>query len=503
MDTEQGIVPNKIHKIALPVIVMEFLEGGEMFDRIQERKSVSEMYISAVLKDIMTGLKGLHSKGYVHRDLKLENLMLVNTNPQSPVKIIDFGMMVEMDPKLQMYKSKGVQGTRGYVAPESITRCEYTPKTDVFQAGCTLYALLSGFQAFNPARLDQVINGKYFQMKGPGWDNISQSAKDLVAGMLANDPVKRLSVTEVLAHPWLHMSASDMDMGDAYYDRIKSLVLKQRMKEFFLDHDLSEGNNDRKAKLKAIVPYLYKRHDPTPQDKEEAEEKGILKSGESDNTDEGHIKDAKNAAEQGAEEFDNKIRHLRDVVIRSYSTKSELDPPSEQSSLHGSAPDLVKLRRASESKQTSVLKFADFKRILNTCDLPELANRQVFRIFDIGKNGEIDLKEFLLTLVAFRDGDDDKDDAAARFYFNMFDINGSGQIDLEELKLVMQCILLDDNNPRYMNTLSHGEQDVESLFKVMDMSSDGLVDFNEFKAFYDTIMIQSSPRCVEEYPERG
>jgi serine/threonine protein kinase len=497
MDTEEGIVPNKIHKIALPVIVMEFLEGGEMFDRIQERKSVSEMYISAVFKDIMTGLQGLHGKGYLHRDLKLENLMLVNTNPQSPVKIIDFGMMVEMNPKLQIYKSKGVQGTRGYVAPESLTRSEYSPKTDVFQAGCTLYALLSGFQPFNPARMDQVINGKYFQMKGPGWDNISQSAKELVAGMLAKDPAQRLSVAEVLAHPWLHTSTSDMDMGDAYYDRIKNLVLKQKMKDFFLDHDISEGNKTRKAKLKAIVPYLAKHHRATTRNKLEEEENAAAEE----------VKNAESiSAGQEAEDFDDKIRHLRDVMIRSYSIGSEHMASPDEVRKDGSKSDLVKLRRASETKQMSVLKFADFKRILNECDLPELANRQVFRIFDIGKNGEIDLKEFLVTLVAFRDGDEedeDENDATARFYFNMFDINDSGFIDLEELKLAVQCILLDDNNPRYMNSFKHGESDVESLFRAMDMSSDGKIDFDEFRAFYSTIMIQSSPRCMGDYEDDG
>lgn len=479
VDTADGIVPNKVFKVPLPVIVMEYLDGGEMFDRIQERKSVSEKYLSAVFKDVMTCLKGLHARGYLHRDLKLENLMLTNSSKQSPVKIIDFGMMVEMDKKLGTYRSKGVQGTRGYVAPESITRCEYSPKTEVFQAGCTLYALLSGYQAFNPKRMDQVINGKYFKMVGPGWDNISPEGKDLVAGMLAKDPRKRLSVDEVLAHPWMLSAASEEDMGDAYYERIKSLVLKQKLKDFFLNHEITQGNKLRQEKLKAVVPFLKNHH--------------RLKSSSPKSSDKSSVE-----MDPDSEEFDEKIRHLRDVVIRSYSGRStsvvddDMDvvlQPRDESRV-GDMP-----RRLSKETGEPILDYEAFKAILLECGLPELANRRVFRIFDIGKNGEIDLKEFLVTMVAFRGAGEevgeDGDEAEIRFYFNMFDINDSGIIDIDELRLAVQCILTDDTNPRCFMETFRGE-DVDTLFATMDIAKNGHVDFEEFKAFFETVMIQSS-----------
>ena len=477
MDTKGGYVRNKIHLMCLPVIVMEYMGGGEMFDRIQERKSITEKYISRVLKDVMKGLEGLHSCGYLHRDIKLENLMLVDTSNQSHVKIIDFGMMVEMDTALQRFQSKGVQGTRGYVAPESITRSEYSPKTDVFQTGCTLYALLSGFQAFNPNRLDQLINGKYFKMQGSGWDNISAEAKALVEGMLKKDPAERLSVQEVLQSPWLRYGASEMDMGEAYYDRIKNLVLRQKVKDFFLDCHISEGNKVRRARLKELVPYLthstvFDSNSSTP----------TMRTAELSPT--------------ASAEFDDKIARLREVVIRSCSMRSQRAYSGDnlQIPCRGDSGRITDLSRQ--------LKYEDFVRILNECGLPELANRKVFRIFDIGKNGQIDLKEFLVTMVAFRGEDDETkdqsdDDSEVWFYFNMFDINNTGHIDLEELKLAVECILLDDCSPRFMVRNFGDDKDIETLFKAMDIGHDGLVDYGEFKAFYDTIIIQSSPRLEE------
>ena len=76
-------------------------------------------------------------------------------------------------------------------------------------------------------------------------------------------------------------------------------------------------------------------------------------------------------------------------------------------------------------------------------------------------------------------------------HFNMFDINDSGIIDIDELRLAVQCILTDDTNPRCFMETFRGE-DVDTLFATMDIAKNGHVDFEEFKAFFETVMIQSS-----------
>mmetsp|Transcript_20394 Transcript_20394/g.29293 ORF Transcript_20394/g.29293 Transcript_20394/m.29293 type:complete len:606 (+) Transcript_20394:182-1999(+) len=480
-DTESGYIPNKKFRKSLPVIVMEHLAGGEMFTRIYERKTVSELYIARAFKDVIHALDDMHKRGYLHRDLKLENIMLVNEAEDSPVKIIDFGMVVKLPEGSEYYHSKGVQGTRGYVAPESLTHSEYSAKSDLWQAGCTLYALLSGFQAFNPHRPEQIVHGRPFRMVGEGWDTISIEAKDLVARLLRKSVSSRLSAEEVLAHPWLVNTISDRDLGEEYYARVKNLALRQKMKKFFMDNEIAKGNQTRKEKLKTALPLLLS----------------------SDNS---------KRTGDSAEVFENKLKRLKEVILQSYSR-------SRSESLQSTASGEVQCEATSSSNvnivnavDTSDIEFdvdlssgdmtySTFVSVLKECGLDELATRKVFKIFDINKTGRVDLKEFLVTMVAFRPDDDEEDivdesDADVRMYFNIFDISETGYIDLEELRLAVGCIFLDENNPLFHGT-DKTDIDVEALFQAIDISDNGRITFDEFKAFYDAVLVQSTKRMLE------
>lgn len=111
---------------------------------------------------------------------------------------------------------------------------------------------------------------------------------------------------------------------------------------------------------------------------------------------------------------------------------------------------------------------------------------------DIGRTGTINLKEFLATMVAFRDSDEDiiesEEDATIRFYFNMFDINGTGKITLDDLQLVIQSITR-------IEDLAEGptsSNEIQTLFKEMDVKNTGDIDFDEFKQFYRMVMISTN-----------
>eukprot|EP00602_Paraphysomonas_sp_CaronLab_P002997 CAMPEP_0185032234 /NCGR_PEP_ID=MMETSP1103-20130426/20169_1 /TAXON_ID=36769 /ORGANISM="Paraphysomonas bandaiensis, Strain Caron Lab Isolate" /LENGTH=586 /DNA_ID=CAMNT_0027568055 /DNA_START=54 /DNA_END=1814 /DNA_ORIENTATION=+ len=483
-DSDVGYLPNKIFRKALPVIVMEYLAGGEMFTRIYERKTVSELYLARAFKDVIHALDDMHKRGYLHRDLKLENIMLVNDSEDSPVKIIDFGMVVKLPEGEKYFKSQGVQGTRGYVAPESLTHSEYSAKSDIWQAGCVLYALLSGFQAFNPHRPEQIVHGRMFRMVGEGWDAISAEAKDLVARLLRKSVDNRLSADEILSHPWLVNNINDKDLGEEYYTRVKNLALRQKMKKFFMDNEIAKGNQARKKKLKAALPLLVSNENPK-------------RSGDS------------------AEVFESKIKRLKEVIMQSYSR-------SRSGSLHSMASsegqcgasevanavnsDTICAVEVNDGDidvdlSSGIMNFPTFVSVLKECGLEELATRKVFRIFDITKTGVVDLKEFLITMVAFRPDDEeeedaDESDANVRMYFNIFDINETGYIDLEELKLAVGCIFLDENNPLFHGT-DKTAIDVEALFHTIDTAKNGRITFDEFKNFYDAVLIQSTKRMLE------
>lgn len=79
---------------AFPVLVLEMLEGGDLFNLISKRTRVTEHYLATSFLSAMTALRSIHERGYVHRDLKLDNIMCLQETEPTEVKIIDFGMMI-------------------------------------------------------------------------------------------------------------------------------------------------------------------------------------------------------------------------------------------------------------------------------------------------------------------------------------------------------------------------------------------------------------------------
>jgi Ca2+-binding EF-hand superfamily protein len=101
-------------------------------------------------------------------------------------------------------------------------------------------------------------------------------------------------------------------------------------------------------------------------------------------------------------------------------------------------------------------------------------------------------------MVAFRDSGEDisEEDSTIRFYFNMFDVNGTGKISLDELQLVIGCITqLEDHTP---STTVTSLNDIQTLFETMDIKKTGDIDFDEFKQFYQMIMISTNAKARDE-----
>lgn len=117
LDSSAGVVPGKLSKAILPVIIMELLEGGELFERIADRATFSEKNIAKIFKGIVLAVDSMHKRRFVHRDLKLENMMLVTTGDDSPVKVIDFGMMVKLPPNKNAYIGTSAVGSPGASMP--------------------------------------------------------------------------------------------------------------------------------------------------------------------------------------------------------------------------------------------------------------------------------------------------------------------------------------------------------------------------------------------------
>ncbi|KAL5250278.1 hypothetical protein ACHWQZ_G016125 [Mnemiopsis leidyi] len=180
-------------------LIMEYAPGGELFDYIIARDRLKEHEAVKFFRQIAVAVAYCHSKGFIHRDLKPENLLL---DEQQNLKLIDFGLASKpMDVKHQLLHT--CCGSPAYAAPEVISGQPYIgTEADLWSMGVLLYALLCGFLPFdddNTATLYRLIQeGKY---KVP--DRLSKESARLIQGLLQVDPKRRLTVTDLLTHPWL------------------------------------------------------------------------------------------------------------------------------------------------------------------------------------------------------------------------------------------------------------------------------------------------------------
>jgi len=120
-------------------LVLELLSGGELFERIIQKGQYTEKDSCILMKNLLSALAYMHSKGIMHRDIKPENLILKESDNDWNVKIADFGLATHVNPSHD-YLFKRC-GTPGYVAPEVLADAKYDQKVDVFSAGVILYIL--------------------------------------------------------------------------------------------------------------------------------------------------------------------------------------------------------------------------------------------------------------------------------------------------------------------------------------------------------------------------
>ncbi|KAF9916368.1 hypothetical protein BX616_003954 [Lobosporangium transversale] len=190
-------------------VVIEYAKGGELFDIVKKKGQFTEPEARLVFQQILQGVKYLHDRGIVHRDLKLENILLMDKETLT-VKISDFGLSTVTGEQSFL---RTVCGTPSYVAPEVLRNEAYGKPVDMWSLGVVLYILLCGFPPFSddlapPALRVQVLENLYtFPM--PYWDEITDEAMELVEALLHEDTGKRLTVDAALAHIWMQLKDNE------------------------------------------------------------------------------------------------------------------------------------------------------------------------------------------------------------------------------------------------------------------------------------------------------
>ncbi|XP_063173053.1 death-associated protein kinase 2-like isoform X2 [Candoia aspera] len=186
------------------VLILELIQGGELFDFIAEKEVLSEDEAIEFLQQILLGLAYMHSRHVAHFDLKPENVMLLQKDVPNPrIKIIDFGLAQKLEEGAP-YKS--LCGTPQYIAPEVINYEALSTATDMWSIGVITYILLSGMSPFqgetDEETLSNVVSGNYeFEEKYFG--QTSEMARDFIQKLLVKEPRDRMTAAKCLLHPWI------------------------------------------------------------------------------------------------------------------------------------------------------------------------------------------------------------------------------------------------------------------------------------------------------------
>jgi len=189
-------------------LVMELVNGGELFYKIVDKGSYSELEARDIVRQLVEGVDYLHNQGIAHRDLKPENLLCSETEHGVVIKIADFGLSKAFSGESALETSCG---TPDYAAPE-VLRMDgaYDKSVDLWSIGVITYVLLCGFPPFygkSQAQLFEKILNADFDFPEPEWTQISAEAKDFINHLLVLDVTQRYNTKQCLDHPWIKSHA--------------------------------------------------------------------------------------------------------------------------------------------------------------------------------------------------------------------------------------------------------------------------------------------------------
>ena len=207
-------------------IISEYCSGGELFEKAETH--LSENQIAVIFKQILSGLSYLHSNNIVHRDLKLENILIsdkeyvpITGEEYLDIKIIDFGNAKHFEKNI---KDKSIVGSTYYIAPETFMK-KSGKESDLWSAGVILYMLVVGsppFSGESDKKIFSSVRKGVYDKNYSRWKNASSEVKDLIEKLLVSDPKKRLSAKEALEHVWFNKYQSNA----LYYNISKNEILQ-------------------------------------------------------------------------------------------------------------------------------------------------------------------------------------------------------------------------------------------------------------------------------------
>jgi len=338
-------------------LVMECMEGGELFDRITELKTFSEHHAADAIWQMLLAVNYIHNHKVVHADIKLENF-LYDKKDSEHLKLIDFGFSKRLNAS---EKLRACVGTLSYIAPE-VLRDSYTTQCDVWGLGVISFILLLGYMPFSGSeklQKEKILKGQY-KVRQDRWDKASANALEFVKALLQVDPDKRLTAQGALDHTWIANRKTRNSKTEVTSDVAEALCQFGRASKF------------RKCCMQTMAWSL------SNEDRAKVREYFI----------------SMDTSQQGT----ITLAELKDVMVNKFNISSQ---------------DTKHVFDALDSNNDELIHYSDFlAAMVNTrIDLHDDLLRQAFQKFDVDNSGFITAENMREVLGADNgDEDDDCDD---------------------------------------------------------------------------------------------
>ena len=383
-------------------LIMELCSGGELLSRMTNNR-YKEKEAAKLLEQIASAVAYCHEKGICHRDLKPQNILFCNENPNSLVKVVDFGISKIFNPSLSSLKEEFGEkenkntnkmstkvGTLYFFSPEVI-KGNYTEKCDVWSLGVILYILLCGYPPFVGANENEVIKNicsNKLEFPQKDWKKISESAKNLISSMLCPEK-KRISAMELCNSKWIKSKLKKEDKNNITFNFEK----------------LEEFRHFNKFK-QSVLLFLASR------------------LGEEEYEDIAEIFKKINSCKSGMISFDD----FKQFLINYQSSETVAEQNDEE---------LRKKFFAIDIDNNNKIDFTEFlaSNMDKSIYLDKNKLRNAFDCFDLDKNGIIS-REDVIKLLKMENLIDSKKVASDLIDPN--DVNKDGKIDFDEFCKIME-----------------------------------------------------------------
>ena len=241
------------------ILITEYCEEGELFDQVKNQ--LSETQIAVIFRQLLSGLAYLHSNNIVHRDLKLENILIHEIEKSKTtgedlfnIKIIDFGTARIFD---KNKKPQSIVGSSYYIAPE-VLRQKYNKECDLWSVGVILYMFIVGHAPFDGCDDEEITNNiqrGVYRKKDRRWLKASKEVKDLIEKLLTYRPSQRLTAIQALNHPWFKITDSNILYDNVpksdVINCIKNILtynINYKLEELFLTYIIHNIPREKEAK---------------------------------------------------------------------------------------------------------------------------------------------------------------------------------------------------------------------------------------------------------------